>query len=705
MKENDYQAGLPLRTDNDEPNIPALLGELRQCLHDVTDLIDAQIRDENIRYNKWAGQQDDGRLPDESDGKEAVPWGGASDVRIPLVDETVNDQVVIMKTIARKARAVLSPRQGPNFGAAGKMSIYLEYLRKTKLRRMINQVYQTLAQWRQTYGICLCSITWEQEYARDYQEITLEQLQQQAATNPQIATWVNLLTEPDPDVRKNLALQIQQLFPDAQIPEILRQLKALQETGEMRLPVRYLRLNQPRWNARKLWRDAFLPKNVTDEQKSPWIAERVCMTPVAAREKILSDNWPEDFVEAAVKQVGKTFVDEWRATDSSTQRRRIFRDSSERMEGLVEFVYFYYTALQDGVPCKYRTITCPHLAPEDQTGIDEPIGYDHGLYPHVLLVRERPEDAVVESRSVPQTIMTQQHEMKWMRDAAINQTDLVLQPPVIRPEREVGLPLTIRPRGEIGERKATLTRQMPIANTGPAATPLEQAARGDAERYYARNLAENPQRAQLYTEDLAAEWCDELTEIWTQTLQLAQQFETALTFTRTVGNAPVPIHLTRDDIQGEFDLEFTFNADQFDNARMEAKASIIQKVIGPMDRTGQIDWSPIVTGFMQYFVPELADLALRSPQQANDAELKDEQQNWALMMAGTEPEMVESGQNFALRLDWLKRQVQLPSSMQRLQTMPDSRNLVNRRIQHLEFAIQQQVNAQTGRQGVAPLRN
>lgn len=595
-KSESYACGEPLRTDDDEPNLPGLLGELHQCIADVTDLIDAQVRDENTRFNKWDGQRDDGRLPDEVDGKEADPWPGASDVRIPLVDSLCIDQVTMMKSAEGKAKLTIKGTEGGDFASAGKAQIYIDYLRYTKLRKMTRRATQIAAQWRQTYGSCVMAITWRQEWARDYQTLTIEGLQQIVQQNPAspIAAWLSSVNEPDRDVQKDLVKQMIQMYPDLDITEAWKQFRAFKTTGSMTLPVRYMRVNEPRWDPLKLWRDFFWPKNTTEEQEAPWMAWRMCLTETAAREKVISEQWPEDFVEAACAKKGDTVLDSWRGSSGTTNNRTVYRDTSERMEGLIEFFVFYYMATDaTGIPCKHRTITCPALGKDAPAGPDGPIGYDHGLYPVVAHVRERPEDTIADSRSTPQVIVTQQAEAKWMRDAAVNQTDLVLQPPTIRPEREIGLALTIRPRGEIGERRANATRQMQIMNTAPAAAPLEQAAVVDAQRYFARNRAEDPARASLYDQDLADDWTGELADCWAQTLQLAQQFEKDQDFTRLVGGKPQSFHMSRDDIQGSFDLQLVFNTDTMDPEKMKAKAQIMQSIILPMDRTGQINLAPI----------------------------------------------------------------------------------------------------------------
>lgn len=147
---------------------------------------------------------------------------------------------------------------------------------------------------------------------------------------------------------------------------------------------------------------------------------------------------------------------------------------------------------------------------------------------------------------------------------------------------------------------------------------------------------------------------------------LAQQFEQPMTYVRIVGGRPVPFQLGRDDIRGQHDLRILFNPGNLDAEKLKAKAEIAQTIILPMDRAGTIDWAPVAAGMFGEFFPEFADQAVRSPEQSDAAEVKDEANNWALIMSGTEPDMAENGQNFALRLQWLRQKLQEPGAAARL---------------------------------------
>lgn len=704
---NNYSAGDALRTESDEPNIGCMKAELENSCKNATNVMEQMLLNDNTVYCRWEDQQDNGRLPDLVDGAEPEPWAGGSDVRVRLADELVNDQVKMMMAATRRSSLSLAATKGTSLEQAGKVRSYMNWLRNTRMRKNVRRETKLAARWRQVYGKAAMSVTWDQKWAREYQTITLAQLQEQAELQPggAAAQIIAGLIEPDKDVRKAVGGILRQMYPDLDQGAALEQLNALSRTGEMKLPSRYLRVNQPRWKALKWWVDIFGPLNMGELQDSSWLARRVVLTKAQAQEKRISEGWGEEFVDAIIAQAGHSVLDWMGQNTADTGQRKVFQDSAELMEGLCEVFYFYYVHPDsEGVPCVHMTVMSPHVVQDRNQepiyGLDQPYGYDHGELPFVLLQREVNEEQTHEARGTAEMVMTQQAEAKWMRDSRVNQTDLLLQPPMIRPERELGLSLAIRPRGEIGERRAQATRQWTVPNTAPAADPLENDARSDAYRYFARNRTEDPVRAGLYDQDLADDWCEELEECWSQTLKLAQQFENEIQFDRIVGGQAVNVRLSREDIQGDFDFSLRFNVDSLDPERIEKKISALMPMLQGMDRGGVIDWAPTVRGLFQYLLPEFSDESLRTNEQASDAELKDEQNNWALMMAGTEPAMHENGQNFQLRLQWLDQQMAQPGSVKRLAANPDSAELVEKRVQHLRFQVQQYtVNAQTGRVG------
>lgn len=706
MKNEDFKTSGALRTEDNKPDVRAMHAEIQDAVDGAVDRIANMQTDADTRNCRWANQQANGRKPDKVGGKPALPWGGASDVRIRLADELVNDDVVLMKTAGRRANLTVRGTESGDMQRAAKTQVYLDHLRNTRIRVNVARESELAAQWRQTYGYSFMAVTWQREYERVYETVTLDQLTvmaSQAGPDSPAALILAALYSPEAEVKKGLAGLLVQLYEDLDRGEAWRQLNALRIEGAMVLPARNLRVNVGQWKALKPWKDLFGPVNMEVTQESRWLGWRRTFNEAQVREKALSEDWTDDWIAAVLKTEGKTVLDTMEHTEAVGDRRVNCRDEAEEMEGLFEVFYLYYTAAdENGVPCKYLTVMSPHVAPDGEDaphGPDGPLDYEHGKYPFVEHRRDRTESQIVESRGTPSLVATQQAEVKHARDSRVNATDLFLQPPVLRPEREVGLPLTFRPRGEIGFRKMEQTKFMSVPNTAPAGSPLEADARLDAMRYFARNRVEDPVRVAGYEQALADDWCEELAECWKMTLQLAQQFESTLTFGRKVGGKPVQWSVSREEIQGEYDLQLFYNTENADPEKVKAKTERLKQYVA-LDRFGILNLAPVVGGMFARDFPEFADDVVQSLEQAGMKEIEDEQANWSLMIAGEEPLMHKEGQNFALRLQWLQQKTMQPGAQARLAVLPDSAELVAKRIEHLTFMLQQQTNAATGSVGV-----
>ncbi len=713
-----------LRTEDGAADIKAMAAAIHETVSNASGYLDRMARADRVRLARWANQQEDGRKPDRINGKDAEPWGKASDVRIRTADMFINDQVKVMKATSRRGTLQVTGSKSKDFGRAGKVDLFLEYQRNTKLRREWRRQGALAADWRQTYGYSISAVTWKRETAVSWEALSLQDMQEaaQLVASGQVgpddmdaAQSLALFGELvfNPDGRKEAVAWLVQNYPDLERGDAWAKLNELRATGTMQVPVRYVRENRAQRRALKPFRDVFHPLNMTEIQDSPWLAERWFGTPLQVDEKKISEGWSEAFAEAVKGTVGKSSLETLVDRRHSRSADDALVDDAEEVKGLCEVFYVYYKhTTAAGAPCIYRTVVSLFLGkledPESTDdylhGPDAPLGYDHGLYPFIEHRAEDREAALVELRGVPELVMTQQAEIKWQRDARADQTDLGMRPPIIRPEKEVGLPLAIRPKGEIGVRKGgQMTEFMTPPQVPQNSLELEAQVKKDADEYFARNSMENPARGQLYTDDLIDEWAEEETECWSHVLQLAQQFTDDVDYSRVVGSTERPLKVGRDEIQGSYDLQLKFSSSALDNEALVKRLETMGKFILPLARGGELDLSAIVSRAFAQLFPEMADEGVRPAGAGAEAEVKDEKNNWSLMNAGEEPTMAENGQNFQLRAQWLRNKMSEPGAMARMQQQPDMREIAMRRLEHLEFQAEQfGTNAETGRVGVPP---
>jgi hypothetical protein len=233
---------------------------------------------------------------------------------------------------------------------------------------------------------------------------------------------------------------------------------------------------------------------------------------------------------------------------------------------------------------------------------------------------------------------------------------------------------------------------------------VERSSQERLDRYFGRNTQSvNPVLSQLLQTRLVNKFLSEVQEMATQTVQLAQQYLPETTVERITGGQRVPFTVSRDEIQGQFDIRIAFDVANLDRELLKQKLEFLQGVMG-MDQTGQVDRAGAVNWAMGSFDPLLAQQLVGDPQAVAANETEDEQKNFALITSGVEPPMRASGQNYQLRLQTLLGIVQQnPEAAQSLEVRADRKALFENRVKHLQFMIQQQTNANTGRTGAEPL--
>jgi len=203
--------------------------------------------DYDTRHCLWAGQSDDGRKRRDHMDKEPFPWEGASDTKIRLADEIVNDEVRVLRA------------------AMARLTVQADMLKAS-------QAPETAA-----YG----------KRGREMMAALFDPTQEEA-----VAAWLSEMYEA--------------LGPKA----ARRAVRQLRTKGETTVPETHVVRMQPLWTACRVMRDVFFPANTYDIQKSPWVAFREPITPEVLRSRVLTDDYDEDAVEDAIARcVGKTMLD------------------------------------------------------------------------------------------------------------------------------------------------------------------------------------------------------------------------------------------------------------------------------------------------------------------------------------------------------------------------------------------------------------
>jgi len=684
--------------DDDKPETVAdLVSLMDQAEADASSYITRKNINYNTRFCLWAGQSDDGRkwTANLSDRK-AFPWDGATDSRIRLADMVINERVRLMKNSFSRARLTVNPVETTDALSTTKVQNVLKWLLYTHCGPMMRREIELAAQARETFGLAIMGVFWRRTTRIEVKSLSLDFLQQLATEtrDPRLIVFIETILD---ELREEEAARLlDEMIPGKGTPAAVRKLRT---TGVFEYDEPYIFENVPEWVAYEPWEDIIFPATTYDLQRAPFVACRELLTEEELRERITTDNYSESWVEKAIKHKGimrRNGTNYQRATDS------IFLESEEN---LVEIWRVYRKEYNEKLGATEVYCTTIHTAVADEFASDaDRLEYEHGLYPFVELPRERAKRQLIESRGVPELVLTQQSEIKTQRDYRADRASLTILPPLRVPANRGKLDIVLGPAKQLPERRPGEFSWMELPANDGATIEIERATRLDVDEYFGIPRPDlSPSRSILTQQDMVDTWLADLVGVLSQTLQLTQQYLDEATFVRVAGGLPQSFSVTRQDIQGKFDMALDFDSRSLDPAMLEQKLTYIANALVPLDTMGTIDRAGLIKFMFAAVDPNLAEELVREAGAATQMEVEDEQLAFAKISAGTEPVLKESGQNPQVRLQTLQQIIQSnPAVSQRYEQDQIFRAMIDARVKAFQFQLDQRENAQIGRVGATP---
>ena len=689
----------------DEPEVTLLQEELRGVMEDASTALQHRDTYEDVRFSRHDGQSEDGRKHEGDLGYPPTPWEGASDVRIRLADRLVNEHVNMAVTAFFRANLRITGIEVEDNRRAAIWGDVLKYYLHQKLLPELRSEVEILAQnvYGSSPGVGILGIYWTQEVSTRMKTFTLDDVIQTvfAAGGDQdaVADVVALLEDKDTE---DQALELMRpQFPTVDDKKLKQALKDFRENGEAKIPQPYLKENRPRFVAHRLYEDVFVAGNVTNLERAEVVFRREWMTETEVREKGITEEWPEEFVDEVIESTeGMTAVPE---TDQrfplNFGMRQSFADRSSDFENLYEIFYAYTKTYDEDtdVPCIYCTAFSAHI--DDMYGKHEMLNYAHGMMPFVLFSRERLSHSIFDSRGIPELVATNQYEIATQRNLRSDASQIGTIPPMLVNARRGGINLLVAPGAQL-----TVTRPDDVGWLAPPPFPsgsveAENAALKDVEDYFG---GDDPGRRMLHQQASTDKWLDSWRIALDQAFRLMQQYMSPTTVQRLTNGKPEEVQVSQEDIQGKFDLALRFSIDVLNPEFQEKKLDAIVKLT-QFDVTGALDRTKLLHFIAETIDPQLADEVVMDQTAASAKEISDEQDAWVKIANEIEPVMQEDV-NFPLRLQTAQQIVQASSEIQKkMQGQPMVKQLAENRIKYLQFGIQQQENAQIGRVGTRPV--
>jgi len=298
---------------------------------------------------------------------------------------------------------------------------------------------------------------------------------------------------------------------------------------------------------------------------------------------------------------------------------------------------------------------------------------------------------------VPEVCATWQHEVKAQRDSIFDYTSLTTLPPIEVPKTRGGnlkigpaIQIPVLRRGEIG------FLQPPAREPG-VAFQLIAAIEAQTDRYFGRPTEKvAPAVTQMRQQRIINNWLHGWTEAFRQVLTLTLQYVGPEEIQRiTSSQVQVPENAQ------DFDVMLKFDIRELSTDLVTEKLKAISSLVLPLDTAGVIDRAKLISVALRAIDPNLASELIMQQGPASQKMFSETNDEIALMSLGNPPNLRENDPTAAMRLQFSQQVLQSnPKYQAQLQQDQLFQANLQKYIENLQFSVQQQQNAVTGRLGV-----
>lgn len=706
----------PVVLDPRQPRVADLLATYQLCSPgggSFNRLTDA----ERVRFALWDNQSADCKKHGEGDF-EAKPWEGASDQRVLLADDIINDDVDVLVNAFWRSLVKAEGTQVRDAAAAAVAGRVLYWTIRNKLNEQLQREVELAAQYQRTYGWVVVQVGWERRLGLRKLKLTAEQA---VGLVPELEAT---LADPAFDdvnvallqaafagyVAQELAEVDLESLPELSAKKARKAVKALREDGVAELAVPYLCRNQPVVRALQPWRDIAVPEEQGDLQEGQaFVRER--LTEDALRARAMTEGYNEEWLELAVGTMGK--FGGWEAAKASAHVHTGAYVSDTDDSRLIEVLTAYTTRLdEDGVPGVYVTVCSPHFTHGEDRDTELVakhglLDYAHGKMPFAASAAEWWCRSLTASRGVPERAYPQQRSIKVQKDAFIDWTTLNVLPPRLVPARMMDEDDEFGPASRIPINRGEEPRYMETGGNPGACEQVVRLELEEADNRFGRiSAAVPPVRAQNKQQRMVNGFLSMWNEVFQQMWALMQQYLTAKEFEAVAGVPKPPFDPGR--VQAEAGLILQTDVRDQDMDFALKKLQMLSQFVLPEDAAGIVDKSQWVRMKLMAVDPLLAQSVLVSDASASQKLFQQVSDDFNGMFLGNPPRLVENDPTAGGQLQFAQKVVAANPTFQKELMM----NQEGRFAQAVDVWAKNRMQSQTqqenktvGRLGVKPLEN
>ena len=759
------------RADLNQDTIEAMLREMRSAIdgaHEL-DYFDRMELNHDARHCWWPGQTKDGRkwaegrktMPGQKPN-DVFPWPGASDARVPIVEEIITEHVTFKRVAHRRGQTRIGPRNlSPDDDPQQKAVLwsqtneYYQDMARDNIRAACAQV----ADIAEEYGAGILYITWEtnaQVVAKEISADDIFQLAAQAAMQQAMAqaeaNGEEIGPEQQAQIMAMVESRISELILDPEMQPMLvnvllqydpaiRPAEARRVAGRLKLgePVRYYAAEPkpgvPEWRAMTPFIDCWFPATTTRIKDAQWVAISEWLSEVQLRERIETEGYDPAWVEQVLEKPGRalSFEEDFRLSQktwilANGGVRQAVTTSTDPHDQARAKLYqvlhvFWKAAAIGGVPALYHSVL--HEQVKDRAGYHQCCEHAHGEFPFVDHLREQSATYILASRGVGEVTFTMQNEIKAQHDGRTDAASITIKPPMRVPLNMAGGSLEVRPGAQLPMRATAGMGMLEPLRMGidpRGSQEIELATRAQCNAYWFRGEGVEQDVKFAWRQQLVDDWLADVRKGVLMTFQLIQQFAPDTIKAAFVGGLPVELNVTREEIQGQVSIEMDFDVADLDPGLIDQRIKAVTS-LKSLDTENLLPLQPLLKALAAYLLPSHYRFLVANPAKQAMDEAADERRIIGDILNGMEPAYTP-GQNHQVRLEEMKRvfgmEVDKEGNLVGMQpvgvegalskpqrtatTDPDVAALIQNRFKFHAFQLQQQENAGTGRTGVEPIR-
>ena len=668
-----------------KPSIETLRYAYDQTVTELESYFDLCRTSYDDRRNWWPGKSRDHR----KHGADAFPWEGASDIESHVIDERITRLVSLFVASLNRANVRAFPTEVSDIGRAKLVSSFLKWMVSSGYIPRFAREMELGANYLLERGILITYVGWHREDRSFLQELDLQQI---ASIAPEIAELIQSGEADD-----TLVELMEGTFPGVTTKRAKSALKTLRKKGVAKLPVVRRQIDAPEVKTLAPDGDFFFPPYVTDPQRAPYCFWKTYYTPQELQNKVLTDNWDQDFVDYIIDHYRGVNTDSIER-EQEGRRSTGLTDNAYEANELIELIHGYQRLVdpEDGAEGIYCTVFHRNFSGNDQAQGFAKFELLNGYEDYPVVVTKLSEDSkrLYDTMTVPDVLRGIQNQVKVERDSRVDRNSVATLPPILHPVGQAptdwgpGRMIPYRRKGDLD-----------FAPTPPPPTgsiEIEQTLEQQADRLV--GLDETSSISGIRKQFLVDKFLSHSAEVMAMAFKCFQRFGPDEIFFRVTGNAN-PMTFTKGSADENFDIMISYDVLNTDPATQEQK---LQQVVAltQMDRNGRINMDALLDVAASSIDPVLADSILQPAQQAAEQITGFVTDDLSKIYAGMEMPARPNGGQIAMQI--ISQYANQPDIAKRLQEDEAFAVRLQKYAGQYQFAQQQQINAtQYGQYGTS----